>query len=99
MINQIEKDKSKRKLTACFELQRLQLKALASDFKLPSSIRLYAMTQLAKLPRNSSPVRIRKRCVLTGRPRGIVSDFKMSRIMFRHNALFGLLPGVKKSSW
>lgn len=99
MLNQIEKDKYKRKLTASYELQRLHLKALSADFKLPASLRFDAMLQLAKLPRNSSPVRIRKRCVITGRPRGLVSDFKMSRILFRHNALFGFLPGVHKSSW
>jgi small subunit ribosomal protein S14 len=54
---------------------------------------------LQKLPRNSSKVRVRNRCNLTGRPRGYMRDFGMSRVTFREMALFGLIPGVTKSSW
>jgi small subunit ribosomal protein S14 len=54
---------------------------------------------LQKLPRNSSKVRMRNRCNLTGRPRGYMRDFGMSRVTFRDMALFGLIPGVTKSSW
>lgn len=54
---------------------------------------------LAKLPRNSSPVRLRNRCAITGRPRGYIRRFKMSRIALRQKALNGELPGVKKISW
>jgi small subunit ribosomal protein S14 len=56
-------------------------------------------TALQKLPRNSSKVRVRNRCNLTGRPRGYMRDFGMSRVTFRDMALFGLIPGVTKSSW
>lgn len=56
-------------------------------------------TALQKLPRNSSKVRIRNRCNLTGRPRGYMRDFGISRVTFREMALFGLIPGVTKSSW
>jgi small subunit ribosomal protein S14 len=54
---------------------------------------------LQKLPRNSSKVRVRNRCNLTGRPRGYMRDFGMSRVTFRDMALFGLIPGVSKASW
>ncbi|MEM7656499.1 MAG: 30S ribosomal protein S14 [Bacteroidota bacterium] len=54
---------------------------------------------LALLPRNSSPVRLKNRCKLTGRPRGYIRRFGISRIMFRELALKGKIPGVKKTSW
>jgi small subunit ribosomal protein S14 len=54
---------------------------------------------LQKLPRNSSKVRVRNRCNLTGRPCGYMRDFGMSRVTFRDMALFGLIPGVTKASW
>lgn len=54
---------------------------------------------LQKLPRNSSKVRMRNRCKLTGRPRGYMSTFGVSRNVFRDMALFGLIPGVTKASW
>jgi small subunit ribosomal protein S14 len=54
---------------------------------------------LQKLPRNSSKVRVRNRCKLTGRPRGYMSTFGVSRNVFRDMALFGLIPGVTKASW
>jgi small subunit ribosomal protein S14 len=54
---------------------------------------------LQKLPRNSSKVRVRNRCNLTGRPRGYMRDFGVSRVMFRDMVLFGLIPGLTKSSW
>jgi small subunit ribosomal protein S14 len=54
---------------------------------------------LRKLPRDSSPTRLKNRCELTGRPRGYLGKFKMSRIAFRELAHKGQIPGVKKSSW
>lgn len=54
---------------------------------------------LQKLPRNSSKVRVRNRCNLTGRPRGYMRDFGISRVTFREMAVFGLIPGVTKASW
>ena len=51
------------------------------------------------LPENSSPVRLKNRCQLTGRPRGYIRYFGLSRIMFRDMALNGMIPGVKKASW
>jgi len=54
---------------------------------------------LARLPRDSSPTRLRNRCQLTGRSRGVLSKFKVSRIMLRELALAGKIPGMKKASW
>jgi small subunit ribosomal protein S14 len=54
---------------------------------------------LDKLPKNASPVRLKNRCQLTGRPRGYIGYFGVSRIMFRDMALAGKIPGVKKASW
>ncbi|HAB32113.1 MAG TPA: 30S ribosomal protein S14 [Cryomorphaceae bacterium] len=54
---------------------------------------------LQKLPKNASPVRLHNRCKLTGRPRGYMRQFGLSRVTFREMALNGLIPGVKKSSW
>jgi len=54
---------------------------------------------LQKLPKNSCPIRLRNRCKLTGRPRGYMRQFGISRVLFRDMALFGKIPGVTKSSW
>jgi small subunit ribosomal protein S14 len=54
---------------------------------------------LQKLPRNSSPIRTRNRCSITGRPRGYMRQFGLSRIQFREMASQGLIPGIKKASW
>ncbi|HEX9950324.1 MAG TPA: 30S ribosomal protein S14 [Rubricoccaceae bacterium] len=55
--------------------------------------------ELQKLPRNASPVRLHNRCSLTGRPRGYIRKFGLSRNMFRELALDGKIPGIRKSSW
>ncbi len=60
---------------------------------------IQAMFELQRLPKNSSPVRYRNRCQLTGRPRGYMRQFGISRIDFRQMAANGLIPGVKKASW
>jgi len=54
---------------------------------------------LQKLPKNASPVRLHNRCLLTGRPKGYIRQFGISRIQFREMAAYGLIPGVKKASW
>ena len=56
-------------------------------------------TGLQKLPKNASPVRLHNRCKITGRPKGYMRQFGISRIQFREMALKGLIPGVKKASW
>ena len=54
---------------------------------------------LQKLPKNASPIRMHNRCKITGRPRGYMRQFGISRVMFREMASYGLIPGVKKASW
>ena len=58
-----------------------------------------AIKELAKLPRNASPTRLRNRCQVNGRPRGYMREFGISRVVFRKLAGEGLIPGIKKSSW
>ncbi len=75
------------KLVARYAAKREALKAAGDS------------TGLQKLPRNSSKIRLRNRCKLTGRPRGYIRQFGLSRITFREMALDGKIPGVTKSSW
>lgn len=83
----IARQKKREKLVAKYAAKRQALKE-AGDYQ-----------ALALLPRNSSPVRLHNRCMLTGRPRGYIRRFGISRIMFRELALKGKIPGVKKASW
>ncbi len=79
--------------------KRQQLKKIISDPMKSDEERHEAVLALNKLPRNSSPVRLRNRCKLTGRARGYLRKFQLSRLCFRELALAGLVPGVVKASW
>ncbi|XP_078444759.1 mitochondrial ribosomal protein S14 [Wolffia australiana] len=92
-------DHKKRLLAAKFELKRRLYKAICRDGELPQEVRDRHRSKLSRLPRNSAFVRLRNRCVSTGRPRSVLSLFRMSRITFREKASQGALMGVKKSSW
>ena len=95
----IEKNNRRARLIKKYAARRAKLKAMAEDRLLPSEERFAARLKLAKLPRNSSPVRLRLRCDLTGRPRGVYRKFRLSRIALRDLALSGRIPGMVKSSW
>jgi small subunit ribosomal protein S14 len=95
----IEKNKRRRKLVARYANKRAELKRVADDESLSLEERFQARLKLAALPRNSSAVRIRNRCEVTGRPRGYYRKLKMSRIALRDLASIGLVPGMVKSSW
>jgi small subunit ribosomal protein S14 len=95
----IERNKKRQRLAAKYADRRAKLKAEASDLSLPAEDRFAAQLKLAKLPRNSSPTRVRSRCLVTGRPRGYYRKLKMSRIALRELASNGLIPGMVKSSW
>ena len=71
----------------------------AREVKRLKLVERYAAKGLAKLPRNSNPIRLHNRCKLTGRPKGYMRMFGISRIQFREMASQGLIPGVKKASW
>ena len=81
------REAKREKLVAKYAAKREALKA-AGDY-----------LALQKLPKNASPVRLHNRCSLTGRPRGYMRQFGISRVTFREMANMGLIPGVKKSSW
>jgi small subunit ribosomal protein S14 len=81
------REKKRKKMAQKYARKREQLKA-EGDY-----------IALSRLPRNSSPVRQHNRCKITGRPRGYMRQFGVSRITFREMASKGLIPGVKKASW
>lgn len=81
------RERKRAKLVAKYASKREALKK-AGDYE-----------ALQKLPKNSSPVRLHNRCKLTGRPRGYIRQFGISRVLFREMANNGLIPGVKKASW
>ncbi len=83
----IARQKKREVMVAKYADLRTKLKA-AGDYE-----------ALDKLPRNSSPVRLKNRCLLTGRPRGYIRKFGLSRIAFREMALYGKIPGITKASW
>ena len=95
----VERNKKRQRLAKKFEYRRTRLKEIAADRMLPAEERFAARLKLAELPRNSSPVRIRNRCELSGRPRGYYRKLRMSRIALRDLASNGLVPGMVKSSW
>jgi len=87
------------KLVKKFLKKRESLKKLIKNKKLPLEERFAAQLKLAKIPRNSSKVRIRNRCEITGRPHGVYRKLKISRIALRDLASKGKIPGMTKSSW
>lgn len=95
----IAKQKKRERLVQLKWDKRQKLKAIVFDLNSSEEERLLAQHSLNKLPRNSSPVRLRNRCQLTGRARGFLRKFKLSRLCFREMANMGLIPGVTKSSW
>lgn len=95
----IERNKKRVRLAAKYADKRAKLKAIAVDTLLSAEERFDARLKLAKLPRNSAPVRQRLRCDLSGRPRGNYRKFRLSRIALRELALKGQIPGMVKSSW
>ncbi len=95
----IERNKKRQRLTAKFAVKRAELKAVLANPAATDEEFFAAQKKLAKLPRNSSKIRIRNRCSLSGRPRGFNRRFGISRITLRELALSGKIPGVTKSSW
>jgi small subunit ribosomal protein S14 len=98
-ISMINRDDKRRVLAKKYAGKYKKLKATVMDKTISIEERFEAQLELNKLPRNSSKVRQRNRCKVTGRPRGFYRKFKVSRIALRELAAFGLIPGVKKSSW
>lgn len=95
----IERNKKRERMAKQYAGRRERLLAIANDESRTMEERFAARLRLAQLPRNSSKVRIRNRCELTGRPRGNYRKFKLSRIALRELGSIGQIPGLVKSSW
>ena len=95
----IASNNKRMKLAAKYAAVRKELKQIISSQTASDEEKDEAMIKLQKLPRNSSPVRVRNRCRVTGRPRGVYRKFMMSRIALRELGLAGEIPGLTKSSW
>jgi small subunit ribosomal protein S14 len=98
--NQALRDHYRRQVAAAYEVDRTLYKAMVTDQSLPFGVRQQAARLFeTEVPRDSAAVRLRNRCMLTGRPRGVFRHFRLSRHMFRQLASEGMLPGVSKASW
>ena len=95
----IERNKKRIRLVEKYQAKRAELKAILANPDTNDEDFFATQRKLAKLPRNSSKVRIKNRCALSGRPRAYIRKFGMSRITFSEFALAGKIPGVTKSSW
>jgi small subunit ribosomal protein S14 len=95
----VAKQKRRERLVKLKWDRRQMLKKVVKDLSKSDEERLEAQLSLNKLPKNSSPVRLRNRCQFTGRARGFLRKFKMSRLCFREMANQGLIPGIIKASW
>ena len=98
-LSAVIKNKKRAKLSKKIGPKAAELRKKAVDAKLSDEERDAARAKLQKLPRNANPNRVRNRCELTGRPRGVYRDFKLCRNKFRELANNGLIPGVTKASW
>ena len=95
----IHRNVVRKQMADKYRKHRDELRKAAADASLSEEERFEAQMKLQKLPRNTSPTRVVSRCRITGRPRGVLKKFEMSRISFRELASRGLIPGVTKASW
>ena len=95
----VNRDQKRRKTVAKFAVRRAALLAIVNDSKRSDEDRQEAREKLQQMPRNASPVRLRNRCRLTGRPRGVFRKFGLARNKLREIALRGEIPGLIKASW
>jgi small subunit ribosomal protein S14 len=95
----IEKNMRRERMVAQYAAKRAELKRILSDPATTDEEFYTAQRKLTKLPKNSSPIRLRNRCSITGRPRAYLRKYGVSRITFRELATQGKIPGVTKSSW
>jgi small subunit ribosomal protein S14 len=95
----INRELKRRDTVKKFAAKRAALLAIVTNMSLSDEERFAARQKLQALPRDSSPVRLRNRCSLTGRPRGVFSKFGLGRTKLREYAMRGEIPGVVKASW
>ncbi len=95
----VMRERKRTKLVAKFASKRAELKAIVMSPKSSYEDKMAAQTKIQKLPRDSSPVRQRNRCELTGRSRGVYSKFGLGRHKLREATMRGDVPGLRKASW
>jgi len=95
----VAKNERRKRLVEQYKVRREELLKIIKDPEASTDDKLDAYEKIAKMPRDASPVRVRNRCGVNGRPRGYLRRFNMSRVQLRELALQGKVPGVTKSSW
>ena len=98
-LSLINRDQKRRKLVKKYEPKRKALETIINDLAKPMEERYEARLKLQALPRNANKTRLRNRCALTGRPRGVYSKFGLGRNKLREFAMRGEVPGIVKASW
>jgi small subunit ribosomal protein S14 len=98
-ISKVVKNNKRKKLVSQYAERRAALKKIINNPNATVEEVDAAQLKLQKIPRDASPIRVRNRCSQTGRPRGFLRKFGMSRVTFRELSLQGQIPGVTKSSW
>ncbi len=98
-LSLINRDLKRRATVQKYAAKRAELFAVLNDFRATDDAKSQAREALQKLPRDASPVRVRNRCALTGRPRGTFRKFGLARNKLREIAMRGEIPGVIKASW
>jgi small subunit ribosomal protein S14 len=98
-LSSVESAKRIRGKVESKKVKRAELKSVIKNKNISAEERFAAQLRLAQMPRTSSATRIRNRCMITGRARGVYRKFNISRIMLREMAAGGLIPGVRKASW
>jgi len=95
----VEKEASRKRLVDLKWEKRQNLKKIILDPMKSDEVKEKAVADLNKLPKNSSKIRLRNRCLMSGRARGYLRKFKLSRLCFREQASYGNIPGMTKASW
>ena len=95
----INRQQKREKLVAKFAKKRAALEAIIDNARVSEESRYAARLKLQTLPRNANPTRLRNRCAITGRPRGVFSKFGLGRNKLREYAMRGEIPGIVKASW
>ena len=98
-LSLINRNEKRKKLVAKFAKKRDALQAIIDDPKASDETRYEARLKIQALPRNANKTRVRNRCALTGRPRGVYSKFGLGRNKLREYAMRGEVPGIVKASW
>jgi small subunit ribosomal protein S14 len=98
-ISKVVKNEKRKKMVVQYAQRRMEFKKIINNPNSTTEEVDAAQMKLQKLPRDASPIRVRNRCAMTGRPRAVYSKFGIARTAFRDLALKGQIPGVVKSSW